>query len=484
MKENSPDKWQKLAKEVQIYELKLPSNLEKLSRGKSFSWKRTTKKATYYETETKAEILETTAVWVNPKNTIKVALLGQNRDFVCFSRNHSAGGWLTLHFDPYDEEPSDIFDNLQKGTWVITSQKYSSSGRTIAFISNEKTLSRVKSLLETLHYLWRTENKYQDFVWKVKFKVESYGTVGLKEVLAQKDVIDRKLRHFRWIRRKERWDLWNAVKANLSFKKTKKELKVKVKALDGHSYFLESPLIKELHLGWKEVSCFKVDFWVPFVYRKPKDAFLQLPKDAQTKELLDKFSRIINRLPKTSLTLGRDGKRVRIQRKETKNGALLNYLNGLLVKKNEIRKRLLDYWLNSIPLLKKVSKSSKAQKGRTLSLEAQLLTKRGLNGTMRDLEGSLPFHLNIIYKKKENKWYIEIAGKEFYVKGGCGALRKISTAIKGTAIVDREKYSWSDKQGTRLIRDRLGELVGEENALWIILKAKQMGALMKAISSK
>jgi len=102
---------------------------------------------------------------------------------------------------------------------------------------------------------------------------------------------------------------------------------------------------------------------------------------------------------------------------------------------------------------------------------------------MRDLEGEFPFHLNIIFKENEKKWYLEVAGKEFYVKGGYNSLTKIKNAIKGTALIDHSKEGY-DSHATKVIRGRLAELVGDAEAVQIILQVKKMGALMKAIGSQ
>ena len=117
-----------------------------------------------------------------------------------------------------------------------------------------------------------------------------------------------------------------------------------------------------------------------------------------------------------------------------------------------------------------------------MSRNAELLITDGLNGKLVDIEGEFPFHLNLIYKKKQRKWYVENNGKEYYIKGGQTALAKIRTAILGTAMPTSNKYkSGYNLNRTLLVKDRLAILVGEENAIEIVINVKRMGALMNVI---
>ena len=121
----------------------------------------------------------------------------------------------------------------------------------------------------------------------------------------------------------------------------------------------------------------------------------------------------------------------------------------------------------------------KATGKRGLSRKAMKMVEDGIDGTLKDLEGEFPFHLNIIYKEKERKWYVENSGKEYHIKGGQSSLAKIQSAINGSAIANDNRYgtSW-DRNRTLLVKDRLAKLLGEKNAIEIVLNVKKFGAMM------
>lgn len=490
LRKRTSKEWNELREDVKIYELSLPSSESILNyKGKIERWSLTKKKKekgfhSYGSNRERVYILQVAGVWMNPKGTIKVILAGEGHSSL-FSREFKPEGYTCLSLDRYSSEKSDVFDTVQIGTWLICPEKWdeASAELELCFVSNESP-EDIKRILETLYQIENLKEKNSHFKWKREhYELKTYGTVGLTEVLQQKVIFEESLRRFKWYHRKARWDLWNAVKANLSLKKGAK-FTVKAQALDGNTYELEAPLQVEDET-WRDVTLYNLDWWLPFVYRKPDDYFLNSTKEKQTEELVDYFLEIIHKLSQEDLKLGFNAKEVEITRKETSKRATLNYLDGKLVKGDNVVARIKDFFLKDIPIVEEESEPEEGEelkpKRPMLSLEARRLIDEGLNGKMKDLEGSFPFHLNIVFKEDERKWFIECAGKLYYIKGGQTALRKVRTAVKGTAIVDREKYGYGSRKQTGLIKDRIAELVGKKDALEIVLQTKKMGALMKAM---
>lgn len=474
--------WDKVKAEADIYELVLPPNIEALPKGQELEWKGIEKGKDSWHSQRTAKILEVIEVYSNPKGTIKVIIAGKNKEVAIISRDGGPNGFPCLSISRYSDKTSDIFDRIKKGTFIVTQPRYyKDDSQEVSFISNESKITDIVTMLETLDRMDIKHVYDTDFKWQNEEQVKTEGTVSLNEVLFQEQIFLLALRRNKWVKKKGKWDLWNAVKAFLTIKKGREDYYVKAKALDGNTYELRCPLnAGERHLGYNVESLFKMEYWVPFVYRKQDDQFLKLPKAQQTESLMaEKFLCIFYKLQDSDFDLTFNRKTVKITRKVGQKGMKYSYLDGKLTKADDITKKLSDYFILHIPLVEEVPDEEKIIQRRVLSAEATKLIDEGLNGVMRDLEGEFPFHLNVL--KKGTKWYLEIAGKEFYILGGYNELKRITSAIKGNAILDHSEDGY-DARATKIIRKRLAVLVGDENALFIILQVKRMGAMMKAIS--
>lgn len=476
-------KWNALKHNIQVYEMTLPSyTVASKIRGNVGHWKgKPTSLRGYGYQNDEADILEVAKVWTNPKNTIKVVIVGKGW-LAVLSRNAGVDGFTSLNFERYSDTPSDVFDSIKEGGLVVVDGRSEAKVKSLLFVADEPTVDDVKGLMDGLVKMHEIRQSYSRFRWQSEqSNVETYGTVTKLELARQRIIFDEALRDFRWIERKDKWDLWNAVKANITLNINRTDLKVKLKALDGSNFSLETTVGEKEELGWREESVYKQSFWIPFVYRDPSDNFHGYPRTRKTEELMNRFMGIPDRLPEASVILGFNTRLVTLTRKKTSKGAVLNYLDGKIVRSDDVVTKIKEFFILGKPILVTPPVMKKGQpKQKLMSRQAQKLIDEGLNGVMRDLEGEFPFHLNIVHKQKERKWYLEIAGKEFYIKGGYNALNKVKNAIAGRGIINHTEDGW-DCRGTKVIRRRLGELVGDKNALWIILHVKKMGALMLAM---
>jgi len=499
LKQRTATKWKDLMDHAEIYEIKLPkaTSIRKY-KGDQDTWGtgKIPQRQYYGWTKDRVLLLKVSACWTNLRGSIKIILAGKGYSAV-FSRDDNVDGYPSIDIprDYNNPRNCDVFPNIRVGTWLVCGEKY--NGNTdelqLYIVSNESDVKDVKRILETA---WKLRKLYTDnrgYKWDEEYQLKSHGTVSLMEMLRQKVIFDLALRRFRWLERRDKWDLWNAVKANISMKDNGTTFVIKMKALDGNNWYFETDsktkMDNEQFGGMNyDKSIFSIDWWMPFVYREPGETFLTWNSTQRRYELMNLFLQAPFRIPLQRLVLGFNRRRVTITRKKTGNNAILNYLDGKVVKSSNMIDKIRDYFINGKPIVprKKMKinpKGIKKPKGQILSREAQTLIENGLDGSMNDLEGEFPFHLNIIYKEDERRWYIECAGKLYHVKGGYGALKKVETAIKGRAIIDREKYGWEygSRSGTGLIRERIATLVGHKESLEIILNVKQMGALMRVM---
>jgi len=110
--------WNLLREETEIYEVKLPTSIDSLPEGKEEAWENKVKDR-WGSSPLKVVISATVKVWTNPKVSVKVIVAGKEKLPAIISRNaHRANGFKGLELNRWDE-PSDIFDNLKKGTWVV-----------------------------------------------------------------------------------------------------------------------------------------------------------------------------------------------------------------------------------------------------------------------------------------------------------------------------------------------------------------------------
>lgn len=481
--------WEELRENCLVYELTIPDAKTAIDmKGTQEYWNNRVPKDrnNWTPSPERLGLYRVSAVWENAKGTVKVIRAGKLHSSI-FNREVTIKGFSSLDGPTrYNENStSDIYGNIQVGTWLVAQGNYCGDldRPDICFISNEKDVKDIKRILDVLVSLEQltSENKFE---WGVEDNVKTYGTLTLMEVLLKEAQVKEKLRRFQWIYRKERWDLYNSVKARLSMKRTRTHFEVRIKGLDGSKYFFQGPKdIPDEH-SYDNHSIYELDYWLPFVYRDSGDTFQYQPKLKRKEILVSRFCQLVTRLSAYEFNFEVDSRRLVITRKETSSGASLNYINGTIVALNMMREKSAGYFLNGTPIVEDKPETKLPRKKMGLSKNARHILEHGLNGEIQDLEGEFPFHLNLVYKEKQRKWYIECAGKEYYIKGGLASLTKVKSAVKGHARIDYDKYSWGSQRSSRLIRDRLAELVGRENALEIVLQVKKMGALAKVLGGE
>ncbi len=484
--------WNQLREEWKIYEILVPrfSKLKrksKLARRKVWNAK---KKPTdrawswYGRHHGSAFLLQVKEIWINPKANIKIIIAGEHRDYYSILTTQARGiGFCDLE---QDEHPN-IFNNIKIGTWLIAPKNRWNppSSLNVAFITDEPQEKKVREMLDDLEKIRAIQEKYSDLVadWHEFTSLVTDGKVTYQEICDFKTSFFIELRKSKWKERKDRWDHQCALNNKISMTDNGTIWRMEVKgAVDGNNWILEGP---SAHLGIAAAEIYLKDFWTPMVYFDKKRGYMWLKKataQEQSEYLFNHiFSAILrNEMRECTWVFQVNKRKVTVTRKETKNGSQLHYLNGELMKWNSLRNIMESYLLKGRALPVTVTKKGRKKKTKMLSEEAQGLIDKGLNGKIQDLEGTFPFHLNIIYLNK--KWFIEIGGKKFYIKGGYLSLKKVQSAIEGTAIVKgRPRYGYNRYDST-VILNRLAKVMGRKDALWIILKVKKLGALMKAIS--
>jgi len=465
--------WEDLRENMRIYELELPL-FEELDKYKGTE-KTIALQSTTWNSQIRVryfQIMQISKIFINPKGTIKVAIAGDKYSLLVIP-NIRLNGFSFLYL------PNRSSPEIKEGLWVITEEKdlwghkeYRKQ-RTLSFFSDEEKIEKIEALMQKLHELYEVNDKYK-YKEGVKNDLETDGVIRLSDVLNFEKIFLDSITEVRFKEILEKWKKEILIRDRVSISIKDKNWKVLIKT--------EQPKFTYLFQTTEKIANetpsipTEISNYLGFVYEDASGNYGRLPTRERILQQLLEFAK---GMKEGTAIIGVDKKKVRFSKRETSSHAKLNYLNNTLVKEEDLESKLQNYLFLNLPLFPKpVTTTVK----KTLSKEALKLIDEGLVGEMKDLEGRFPFHLNLIYKEQKRKWYIECDGKEYYVRGGVTALKKIKSAIEGKALIHNwDKYSWEEggRSGTRLIKDRIAELVGQKNALKIVLTVKKMGALSK-----
>jgi len=175
---------------------------------------------------------------------------------------------------------------------------------------------------------------------------------------------------------------------------------------------------------------------------------------------------VVDRL-KTKAKITFNNRVLFLERKDTSKGARRYFIDDTQYKKEDLVNIMKEYFEGS---------SLPQKKLQGLSPEARKMIQEGLKGELMDLEGKIPFKVDVSYK--DGKWYITYQGKSYYVSGGFSSLKKVESALQG-----RGRFGWDDSRYTRHVLTRLSEIIGEKDALELIHKIKKMGKLFSHLKS-
>ena len=480
------DYWKDLRDNVSIYEVELPTfeEVSKLSgtfTQWSFESEEAASKHYYYGNSfSSARLAQILKVYSNPKGTVKVVVLaGQMVALV--SRDSTITGFSSV-------ETGDAvgFGILKEGYWAVLGKSYYDNDKELSIVSSDISDLDVGRSLNVLSNIAKIYGDCNSYSWGHGERgLRSNGIISLQEVRAFRTNFLIALRRVHWTDWLEKMQILLEIRDKVTITDDAKRWKIKMDAVDGKVYSYECNTAIRTW-GKDDFGIYDPHHWLSFVSLKHSDNRQGIPAS----ELLVRklIQEMLNEDEKRQepKTIEANGRTLTFSIERTAKNAKMCYLNGILTKNDDLYQKAEDFMLNGTPIVPtRAEAETTVGAVRTgLSKEAQRMIDTGLNGTMNDLEGELPFHLNLIYREK--KWYIEVAGKEYYVPGGMSALQKVKSAVKGTAVIERERYNWEEggRNGTRLIRDRLAELIGEDNALDVILTVKKMGALYKVMGAE
>jgi len=394
----------------------------------------------------------------NKRGTLKLVLL-DNGLLGIFNKEIRASSIPHINV-PYGKEAS-LFDYLEEGHYVLVVRDYWSSH--IAFVTDTTSKKEAKKFYLELLKINNLREKYRHFRELSEVgSMKHTGKVCLKDLKEYRRKLEEIVRECKQKELEEKRKREKALRENVIISEDGR--RVKVKALDEHTYhFLFPERVK------------KKDF-VSLVYKHRY--FLNATTMTVLKErtLWEEVRDILTpKLDEGELGIAVDKKKmVKLRRKvfKTKNGEILAiYLNDTRVAKNEVWDILWNYFFQKSKLVTKKKNGKKRRK--FLSPEEKRLLEEGINGYLSDLEGTVPINLGV--EKKGTRWFLTIGGNRVYIRGGISTIKKIKNVIEG------KSRSFDTDHSTEELYKRLCSVLPEKVALDLIVSAKEMGKLLKAI---
>jgi hypothetical protein len=164
-----------------------------------------------------------------------------------------------------------------------------------------------------------------------------------------------------------------------------------------------------------------------------------------------------------------DGKQLKVEMKDSKNGMQRIYVEGIPTRTEEVIPALLS--------LKEKLKEDiiyDLDKTHKLSPEMEGILRKGLFGSITDLEDKIQVNAKVV--RHGNKYSLQLDGKEYHVEGGFQTVKKLQSCLEGNskrcARWDKLDIQWN--RDAKLFLDFLVEALGEKKAIefYQLLKTK------------
>lgn len=245
-------------------------------------------------------------------------------------------------------------------------------------------------------------------------------------------------------------------------------IKIQVHAVDGNDYYFEFEGINWESNSWR-ADTMRLKEWHELVFKPEGQSNLNDYVGCKIEQYLKSLVRDCN-----YFVFGVNKEKINVLVKsspdKTKDDTIVRrfYLNGefcpqdLIVKLlNQLRTKTVKDILAQTKIVKEIPD------------EAQKMIDNGLKGEFYDLEGTHVFKMDVL--RRGRNYFLVLNGKEYGVDGGFSKLIPLQTSLNGKTNSSGEMY----KMGISGCRDfkwilfRLGEIVGKENAMNILIEMKK-----------
>lgn len=459
------DRRKEVALILKLYDF--PTSIEQLegmlvNEGSMINWTKRT---------TEAGLVQVKKIVNNSRGALKL-VIWKNGMFCFLSKTSSLGGGSYFQTS-WDLKASEVWDNLKEDVWMCISKGYRGIWEVECLIDATAKIDAEK-WRERLLKIEQTETEYSAYreVDNIP-RVTSTGMVPISMLDAKIQEQEKAILEVKRLEKIEE-TLKQKAFSNISITSNIKTTTLTIKALDDHTYSIETPIGRQWDSKDLEAYVYRHRYhWDAYTQQRTKDDTL----------FSDIMRRIEGMAEEPWIKLSVDGKAsVELQYKKVgQNEMNLTYLNGKRVAKDDLYQTLLNYFFKGLPLVQppeapEVVESQKQEVASRRKQREEEMTANGIHGYITDLEGETP--ITIGFEKQGNEWDLIVGQKRIHLKGGMGTIKSLERVLKGTA------QDYNSRHSTEELYKRLAGVIGQEEALEVIREAKQLGTLFKALELK
>jgi len=464
------EKWENLKLLLKLYafetkeeELKrIPTGKEIVTLEKETSWSRTT-----------LALVKIVKTEVNARNTLKLVLF--DNGLLGFIPPKTIGRSEEILNIPWNSNPPPLWDGLKEGTYALLDKNYWSSWRLIAVTDITKKEEAMEFFDIYKKILEIQENEFRELERVKKLNYEGYLTMGewRNHLKLQEETLKKCYELEKLEEEKRKKGLKNISIEEELQEDTRKVVKIKIKALDGHTYKLEiiNPNIKVLRETFESLV---------YRHRYSLESYSleNIKQNTLFHDFFEKVDALLKHTNNPMLIQVDRRKAVTLMRKKVKTRTTsyyLYYVNGVKISSNTLPKTLYEYFIEKKELsLPKPKRGKRKTREELLTAKERELIENGISGRLSDLEGEIPINFGI--EKEGTKWYLTIGGKKIHITGGLATIESIKNVVEGKANRYSARYSPEE------LYYRLSKIVDEETALEIITTAKELGIMLRALT--
>jgi len=422
-----------------------------------------------------AVLLQVKKVITNTRGTLKLVLMS-NGKFLCFNKECRPID-IDLFNTSYDVRTGVIWEQIKVGIYVVFNEDHYEQKYRVA------TLTDCMDRVQAEHWLSLYTGclkKRQGFQSTEEMRnlqhIKNEGMVATSILQTEFDDTNTVIALINKLENEETIKKADALKNDITIT-VGKTSKIVITGLDNHTYSVEAPPTK----------VWDTETFTAFIYRHRYQWKKYDQDNVKSSTLYPALMQILASTREDWFNLSVDNKppvKIAIKHIQNKRGqeTTIAYLNNKRVAYEDMYQAVFKYFLQGAKLedlTEEPEDLDEAEKQRHLQVKKMRdegIITSGIHGYITDLEGETP--ITIGFEKEGASWNLVIGEKRILLKGGVVTIKSLERVLKGTA------QGYNSRHSTHELYQRLCKVLTSDEAIEIILEAKEMGKLLKALEVK
>ena len=420
-------------------------------------------------------LIQVKKIITNTRGTLKLVLMS-NGKFLVFNKDARPTD-IGLFNTPYDLKGGVIWEQIREQMYLAFTEARWEHTFSVCTLTDCMDRKQVDQWLALYTECLKKRETFQSAVEMTSLpRIKCEGMITTANLQTELNTIDSTIALIQKLENEEATKKADALKNDITITLGKTS-KIVIRGLDEHTYSVEAPPTKLWDAGE----------FTDYVYRH-RYAWRKFHQDnLKTTTLFPALMQNLSSSREDWFSLSVDGKppvKLAVKHVENKNGQEIQiaYLNDRRVAYEDMYQAVLRYFLrgeNLKDLAEQPEDLDEAEKQKQLEVRKVRddgLVSTGIQGYINDLEGETP--ITIGFEKVGVGWNLVIGEKRIKLKGGVETIKSLERVLKGTAQGYRSRHS------THELYQRLCKVLTPDEAIEIILEAKEMGKLLKALEVK